>query len=194
VWYISLSDGGVPFTIEDGVLAKIEIKRPMGTFIEAFCAIEKNTTIKYDFSQDAITKNTAVVEGVHDCSVVLYDAEGNKIGSPRFTMVVRARVINSDDINLSDEDKSAVEAMIIAEAAREQAETGRVNAEATRVLAESERKLNETARNLAVKEAIKKLDTLDIPEVSEADEGKILQVKGGKWDAVEIAYVEDGEF
>ena len=36
VWYISLADGGVPYIIEDGVLAKIEIKRPTGTFIEAF--------------------------------------------------------------------------------------------------------------------------------------------------------------
>lgn len=146
VWYISLADGGVPYIIEDGCLAKIEIKRPTGTFIEAFCAIEKNTTIKYDFSQDEITRNTAIVGGVHDCSVTLYDAEGDKIGSPRFTMVVSDRVVNSDDINLSDEDKTAVEAMIVAEASRQEAETGRVNAEAERKTAEDNRNLAEEAR------------------------------------------------
>ena len=136
VWYISLSDGGLPYIIEDGCLAKIEIKRPTGTFLAAFCPIEKNTTVKYDFSQDEITVNTAAVEGVHDCSVTIYDAEGNKIGSPRFSMVVSERVINSDDINLTDDDKSAIEAMIAAEASRQAAETGRVNAEASRQEAE----------------------------------------------------------
>lgn len=33
-----------------------------------------------------------------------------------------------------------------------------------------------------------------IPKVTEEDEGKILQVKDGKWSAVKIEYVEDGEF
>lgn len=146
VWYISLSDGGLPYIIENGCLAKIEIKRPTGTFLEAFCPIEKNTTVKYDFSQDEITKNTAAVEGVHDCSVTIYDAEGKKIGSPRYTMVVSDRVVNSDDINLTDEDMTAIGAMIAAEASRQSAEGGRVNAEAERVKAEEARVLAETAR------------------------------------------------
>lgn len=114
VWYISLSDGGQPYIIEDGCLAKIEIKRPTGTSLEAFCPIEKNTTIKYDFAQNEITKNTAVVDGVHDCSVTIYDAEGKKIGSPRFSMVVSDRVVNRDDIELTDEDKTIIDAMLAA--------------------------------------------------------------------------------
>jgi hypothetical protein len=132
VWYISLSDGGLPYIIEDGCLAKIEIKRPTGTFLEAFCPIEKNTTVKYDFSQDEITQNTAAVDGVHDCSVMIYDAEGHKVGSAKFSMVVSNRVIDSDDINLTDEDLTAIDGMIAAEASRQEAETGRVNAEAER--------------------------------------------------------------
>ena len=136
VFEISFSDGGMPYILETGVLAKLEIKRPTGTYLVAFCAIERNTTIKYDFSQN---ENTAVVPGVHDCSIILYDAEGKEIGSPRFSMVVSDRVINSDDINLTDEDITAIDAMIAAEASRQAAETGRVNAEASRQEAEEKR-------------------------------------------------------
>lgn len=154
VFYISLADGGLPYIIADGCLAKITIKRPTSTpeqpsFLEAFCAIEGNTTIKYDFEQN---KNTAAVEGIHDCSIDLYDAEGKNIGSPRFTMIVSDRVRNSDDITLSDDDVAAVDAMLVAEAARQSAENGRVSAESARVSAESTRTTAEEARNTAESE------------------------------------------
>lgn len=154
VWYISLSDGGQPYIITDGCLAKMEIKRPTGTFLEAFCAIEKNTTVKYDFSQDEVAKNTAVVAGVHDCSVTILDREGNSIASARFSMVVNDRVVNKDDINISDEDKDTIDAMIAAEASRQEAETGRVNAEAVR-------QTNEDARQDAVRQIDAALDLVD---------------------------------
>lgn len=168
VWYISLSDGGLPYIIEDGCLAKIEIKRPTGTFLEAFCPIEKNTTVKYDFSQDEITVNTAAVDGVHDCSVTIYDADGGIIGSPRFSMVVSDRVVNSDDINLTDEDLTAIDGMIVAEASRQEAETGRVNAEAERQTNEGVRQ--ETLGQLGA--AIKKVDDKIAEMEKRAEDGE----------------------
>ena len=132
VWYISFSDGGAPYIIADGCLASIGIKRPNGTFLEAFCSIENNTVIKYDFNQDDITKNTAALPGAHDCFVTVYGGGGEKISSARFTMVVSDKAINSDDINISDEDKTSIDAMITAEVSRQAAEIGRVNAEAER--------------------------------------------------------------
>lgn len=143
VWYISFSDGGAPYIIGDGILAKLEIKRPTGTHLEAFCAIEKNTTVKYDFSQD---EHTAAVEGVHDCAIILYDRDGREIASPRFTMVVNERVVNSDDINITDEDQAAIGAIMAAEASRQTAEAARVNVEAERVTAEEARALAEVSR------------------------------------------------
>ena len=143
VFYIRLADGELPYEIADGCLAKLEIKRPTGTFIEAFCPIEENTTIKYDFSQN---ENTAAQEGFHDCSVVIYDAEGRMLGAPRFSMVVSDRVVNSDDINITDEDQTAINAMITAEAIRQVAETERINAEASRVTAENGRVQAEAVR------------------------------------------------
>lgn len=156
VWYISLSDGGLPYIIEGGCIAMVEIKRPTGTYIQTLCAIEKNTTVVYDF---AMNEYTAVVEGIHDCSVVLIDTYGRVIGTPRFSMVVSDRVIRSDDINISDEDRNAIDGMMAAEASRQLAEAGRVNAEAARVLAEAGRVDAEIARESAVEAAIKRLDT-----------------------------------
>lgn len=146
VWYISLSDGGVPYTIPDGVLAKMSIKRDKGSTLEAFCAIEKNTTIKYDFAEDEITVNTAAVAGIHDCTVTLYSADGKILAAPRFTMIVSDRVINRDDVELKDEAYTAVDAMLVKEAARQVAETERNDAEAERKTAEETRASSETSR------------------------------------------------
>lgn len=135
---INITDGGVPFIIEDGFFAKLSIKRPTGTHIEAFCAIENKATIVYDFDQDAEAYPTAV-EGVHECDITLYTPDGRGVGSPRFTMIVSPKVLRNDDIVLTDKDFTVVDAMVAAEAKRQAAETGRVIAEAARVEAEAER-------------------------------------------------------
>ena len=69
-------------------------------------------------------------------------------------MVVSDRVISSGDINLTDKDLTAVEAMITAEASRQAAETGRVNSEAQRQTNEGVRQ--DTLGQLDA--AIKKID------------------------------------
>jgi hypothetical protein len=106
---INLSDGSNPYTIADGCLAKLTIKRPTGTRLVEFCTIEGNTNIVYPFSQN---ENTCAVEGIHDCDVTLYGVDGKVIGSPRFSMVVNERVEKSDDIVLTDEDRSAMDAIL----------------------------------------------------------------------------------
>lgn len=135
---ISLSDGGLPYTIEEGCLAMISIKRPTGTYLEAFCAIVNSTTIKYDFEQNP---NTAALDGIHDCSVTIYDTEERKIASPRFTMIVSDMVVNSDDLNITDEDQTLIDAIIQKENERQQAEWGRVEAEVSREENEEARKV-----------------------------------------------------
>lgn len=184
-WHISFADGGKAFFIEDGVLAKLEIKRPSGTFINEFCPIKNNTTVVYSFSQNT---STAARAGLHECNIVLYSPEGLTIASARFAMVVSARAINSDDINLSDEDLTAIDAIISAEAARVVAETKRVNAEALRVDAEEDRETNETARETAFGEAIAEVDN----KIAEVD----TKVANGDFDGfspvVEVSTVVGG--
>ena len=149
VWYISLSDGGLPYVIEDECTARIEIKRPTGTHLFAWCAIENNTTIKYDFSQNT---NTAIQEGVHDCLVSIYDADGYMIASPKFSMIVNDRIIDSDNINISDDQRTEIELMIGAEVSRQENEISRINAENERAAAEETRKNRQAELTNAIEE------------------------------------------
>ena len=127
--HINFSDGGSPYFIETGCLAKISIIRPTGTHIEEFCEIVNNSTAVYHFEQN---ENTCAVEGIHECDITLYGLDGERIASPRFSMVVSERVIRSDDFDVTDEDRSAVDAMLTAEAQRQANEISRQEAEAER--------------------------------------------------------------
>lgn len=126
---ITLTDAGKPVTIADGCIAKLSIKRPTGTYLEAFCIIKKNSIIKYDFSQNT---NTAAVEGVHNCEVTLYSPNGKILTSPKFSMVVSKRAVSSDDIELTDDDLKIIDSLVVAEAGRVAAENERVEADAER--------------------------------------------------------------
>lgn len=114
--YISLSDGGKLYRIEDGCLAVIRIDRPTGTYMEHFCPIEDNTNIVYDFAQN---EHTAIVEGLHDCEVTLYGLDGGVVTTARFSMVVSSRVVNRDDIEITDEDWSLIDSIAAEEAKRQ---------------------------------------------------------------------------
>ena len=180
--YVSLSDGGLPYIIDDGCLAKIEIKRPTGTKLEDFCPIEKNTTIRYEFSQN---ENTAAVEGIHECNIVIYDTDGSKICTPRFTMIVSDRVFSADDLILTDEDKRIVEAIVAAEVPRQNAELERIRAEQVRQEAEEARAAAEEERATADQQREDGfndyIERCQIPPITDSDEGKFMRVQNGKW-------------
>ncbi len=143
---ISITDGGLPYHIEDGCLAKISIKRPTGTHLEEFCVVKNNAVVEYAFSQN---ENTCAVPGVHVCDIILYGADGGVVGTPRFTMVVSERVIRFDDIVLTDTDFTASEAMMKQEAVRQMQETTRQAQETTRQAQETTRQDQERMRVIA---------------------------------------------
>lgn len=156
VFLINLSDGGEPYKIPDGSLAMLTIHRPTGTHLQAFCPIKSNSTIEYDFM---LNKNTAAVEGIHDCELTLYGAvSGSVVSTAWFTMIVSAKVVNSDDLNITDEDQSAVDAMIAAEATRQSAEQARIAAESARADAEDSRTAAEEERQAYYEEFMSRVD------------------------------------
>ena len=151
--YISFADGGSPYYISDDIVAQLSIKRPNGDVLVQACQIVNNTTVKYNFSDNV---KTASIEGFHDCQVdlihIIDEDLSEKIASPRFTMIVNARVVNSDDLNISEEDKSALDQILLAEAERKAAETARKAADAARQkeLSDFMARVNSTISELTV--------------------------------------------
>lgn len=151
--YISLTDGGSPYTIADGCRAVFYARKADGKTIMNDCIIEKNTTIRYD-----LTQQTTTCAGIVDCEVRLYGADGNLITSPRFILVVDERVVYDDDFPLSESEQSALDNIAISETARVYAEELRVAAEKARVSAETARASAETERATATSEALFKIN------------------------------------
>lgn len=148
---IRLADGGLPYTIEDGCVAMITIKRPGGTALAEFCPVERNTLISYNFSQNP---NTAAEEGIHTCEIILYDSKGDILASPWFTMIVTGRAAKKDDLPISEENKTFIDGIVTEELARREAELARDKSEkgdnldglGGRMYAETQRKVAEANR------------------------------------------------
>jgi hypothetical protein len=140
--YITLADGGQPYTIADGCRVDLYVKKPNGSPLINACYIEDNTTVRYDFN--AYTANVA---GVHYCEVRIIDEMERVITSPSFMMVVDERVVFDDDI-ITDEDRDTLLALdvIASEADRRSAEFDRAENEQLRSVAEDEREGAEIAR------------------------------------------------
>lgn len=141
--FIGLTDGGKPYIIPDGCRATLSARKADGNCLLHDCIIEKNTTIRYDF-----TEQTASAEGMVKCQILLYGKNGRLIASPRFTMVVYADIVGYDV--LSESDLQSIGRMLAAEQERVAAENARVEAERGRVAADIARdeKLNEALGDL----------------------------------------------
>ena len=95
--YISLVDGGKPYTIANDCFAVFKGEKSDGTKVGNNCYI-KNNRIVYP-----ITAQTVADPGIVECEVGLYNAEDGLITTPRFTLVVDPRAVGSTDYESSDE-------------------------------------------------------------------------------------------
>ena len=138
--YISIADGGKPLFIENGSTAWFFGKKADETEIITSCIIEKNTYIRYDF-----TEQTASYPGTVDCEIRLYNKEGKEIASPRFIMVVDERVVFNNDI-VSKDYVTAIDQVLATDAIAQGNEATREANEETRVDNEIERRAAESER------------------------------------------------
>jgi TATA-binding protein-associated factor Taf7 len=120
---------------------------PSGDTIHEFCRIDGYEYAVYEFSQNA---KTASEEGIHECELTLYSLGGEKITSPRFTLVVSDRVYPTDDNGgITEDDHGILDAIIINEQSRRASELNRENAETERIAAETVRAEAEDSRDAA---------------------------------------------
>lgn len=122
---ISLTDGGRPYEISHGCRAVLAAVKPDGARLLNDCIIVGNKIIRYDF-----TPQTASFKGKIDCEVRLYGEDGNLVTSPRFTIVVYEGLL--DERIVSEDEKTTINNMLVAEQLRVAAENERVAAEAER--------------------------------------------------------------
>lgn len=130
---ITLTDGGIPYVIKDGWRAVFSAKKADGTTLFNNCIIEKNSVIRYDF-----TEHTATAEGIAKCEIILYGTDGEVLGAPRFILVVDPRAIGSEDI-ISQSERDAIDKVVLLG-------DSIVEEEATRQSNEAERIRNEENR------------------------------------------------
>lgn len=124
--YITFIDGRKPYTIPDGCKAIFVGFKPDGTTLFNDCIIQENKTVIYEF-----TEQTANVEGIVNCEIRLYGADGQQLTSSQFIMIVDENVTRDNFI--SENESTAIDNII-------HAEIGRVEAEAEREAAEKNRK------------------------------------------------------
>jgi lysophospholipase L1-like esterase len=135
--YISLTENGLPFPIEEGDFAVFTGVKSDSNRIADNCIIEDGR-IRYDF-----TEQTVSAKGILECEVQVFglDSEGY-LYAPRFTIIVDDRLVDVPEM-FSEEDNGILRDIVSSEATRKSAEAVRESNETTRQSNEEERKTNE---------------------------------------------------
>lgn len=98
--YITLAKKGRLYDIGEGCSATFNARKSDGNFIYDNCTIENNTIV-YDFTSSVDENGVCQVsacEGIVECEVTLYNADGKQLTSPRFTLFIDGTVYNGEEI------------------------------------------------------------------------------------------------
>lgn len=107
---ISLTDGGNPYYINDGIRAVFYGKRADGEPLIHPCMIKEQTEIVYDFED-----TTSAIEGIVECEIRLYGSDNKLITAPRFIIVVDEKLVNDTDVDLEGSPISALDEIFLSE-------------------------------------------------------------------------------
>ena len=121
--YITLQENSKPYRIADGCHAVFTGVKPDGNYLFNDCTIKDNV-ITYDF-----TEQTVPVVGQVCCEIILYDANNERITSPRFDIIVNDVVYNDEEIASSDEANALITATAEAKAITAEVEQKLANGE-----------------------------------------------------------------
>ena len=105
---VSLTQGGRPYWIAEGVTAVFSARKPDGNPLFNGCTIEKNR-VRYDF-----TDQTTNVAGIVECEILLYSGDERILASPRFELAIDELIHKDGDVPESSAEISALTQMVAA--------------------------------------------------------------------------------
>lgn len=105
---ISLTQGGRPYWIAEGVTAVFSARKPDGKPLFNACTVEKNR-VRYDF-----TAQTTNVVGITECEILLYSGDEKILASPRFELAVEDLIHQEGDVPESAPEIDALTQMVAA--------------------------------------------------------------------------------
>lgn len=114
---ITLCENGLPYHIANDCYADFSALKADGNYLFNDCTISGNT-IEYTF-----TAQTSAAVGAMACEITLYGKDGQRITSPRFTIIVEETVYNGEEIVSSPEANALNELIDRAEHAIDNAES-----------------------------------------------------------------------
>ena len=120
---VHLSEEGKAFPLPEGSRAVFSATKADGTVLYNDCIIEGGMVIRYDF-----TAQTTSAVGKMDCQILVYDAEGELLLSPRLTLVIYKRVLPTEMVESSSEytalDRLTIEANALIDEVTKKLENG----------------------------------------------------------------------
>ena len=103
---ISLTQGGRPYWITEGVTAVFSGRKPDGNPLFNACTVEKNR-VRYDF-----TAQTTNVAGIVECEILLYSGDERILASPRFELAIDELIHRDGDVPESAPEIGVLDQMI----------------------------------------------------------------------------------
>lgn len=108
--HVTLSNGGSVVSMENALVALIEIEKPDGNHCYNDCVISGNE-IQY-----TITTQTVNVEGTCKCQIRVTFEDGAVITSPIFDLVVYSQLVDQNEVKSQNEYTSLTEQVVMANA------------------------------------------------------------------------------
>lgn len=170
--HVTLSNGGSVVSMENALVALIEIEKPDGNHCYNDCVISGNE-IQY-----TITTQTVNVEGTCKCQISVTFEDGAVITSPIFDLVVYSQLVDQNEMKSQNEYTSLTEQVVMANAYANNAkasETAAGVSETNAKASEDAAKESETNALSAANDAAQSAqEALASKEAAAVSEGKAL--------------------
>lgn len=166
--HVTLSNGGSVVSMENALVALIEIEKPDGNHCYNDCVISGNE-IQY-----TITTQTINVEGTCKCQINVTFEHGAIVSSPVFDLVVYSQLVDQNEVKSQNEYSALTEQVVMAndyannaKLSADAAGVSETNAKESEIVAKESEQNADTSANEAARSAQEALESKEAATVSE---------------------------